>query len=347
MGRSRLAATLRAFLPIRRPTLHREYDYIVVGAGSGGGHLAYRLSEDASCRVLLVEARGQDSTPFVHVPVTYFKTIGTPAYDWMFRTHGPTSGLAGRSLAWPRGKVLGGSSSLNGLLYVRGLAHDYDSWAAAGNEGWVWSDVLPHFRACEDAPFEGEERGQGGPMSVSEATHITDLAERWSTACSEVCGVPRVRDMSCVAGRGAESKGAGVAYFSNIKSPDGFRCSTALPLHEVRGQRPNLHILCGTEVQEIVLQGSRVEGLHFKGQQGQEVRVAPGGEVVLSAGALGSPHILLRSGIGEPAALERAGVACRHALPGVGENLQDHLQLRPKFRVNCGTMNTQVLSSMP
>uniref|UniRef100_A0A7S4VCC1 Glucose-methanol-choline oxidoreductase N-terminal domain-containing protein n=1 Tax=Alexandrium monilatum TaxID=311494 RepID=A0A7S4VCC1_9DINO len=138
------------------------------------------------------------------------------------------------------------------------------------------------------------------------------------------------------------SKGAGVAYFSNIKSPDGFRCSTALPLHEVRGQRPNLHILCGTEVQEIVLQGSRVEGLHFKGQQGQEVRVAPGGEVVLSAGALGSPHILLRSGIGEPAALERAGVACRHALPGVGENLQDHLQLRPKFRVNCGTMNTQV-----
>jgi choline dehydrogenase len=340
MSRSRLAATLRAFVPIQRPALHKEYDYIVVGGGSGGGHLAYRLSEDPSCRVLLVEAGRQDNTPWVHVPVFYFKSIGTPSSDWMFKTHGPTSGLGGRSLAWPRGKVLGGSSSLNGLLYIRGLAHDYDSWAAAGNEGWAWSDVMPHFQGCEDAPFEGPERGHGGPMSVSEASNITDLAERWSSAASETCGVPRIRDMSCVAGHGQASRGAGVAYFSNIKSPDGFRCSTALPLHEVRGKRENLHILCNSEVEKVLMNGSRVEGISLGGQEA--ARVAPGGEVILAAGAIGSPHILLRSGIGASAALADAGVACQHELPGVGENLQDHLQLRPKFRVTSPTLNTQV-----
>lgn len=338
MGRSRLSATLRAFLPIKKPTLLPAYDYIIVGAGSGGGHLAYRLSEDAGCKVLLVEAGRQDNTPFVHIPVMYFKSIGTPTSDWMFKTDGPTSGLAGRSIAWPRGKILGGSSSLNGLLYIRGVKYDYDNWAAAGNEGWSYEDVLPHFRAAEDAPFEAHERGSGGPMSVSDGMNITDLAERWSTACSEVCNVPRVRDMSIVAGDPV-TKGAGVAYFSNIKTPDGFRCSTAIPLHEVRHKRPNLHILCNEEVERLLLNGSKVEGIRTSCQ---DVKVAPGGEVILSAGAIGSPHILMKSGIGDPEALKRAQVECIHALPGVGENLQDHLQLRPKFRVTTPTLNTQL-----
>lgn len=347
MVRSRIAATAKAFLPIRRPTLLRDYDFIIVGGGSGGGHLAYRLSEDPACRVLLIEAGRQDNSPFLHVPVFYFKSIGTPSFDWMFRTDGPTTGLAGRSLAWPRGKVLGGSSSLNGLLNIRGLAQDYDQWASLGNQGWSFDEVLPHFRALEDGPF-AEERpgshGSGGPVSISEGRHETDLAERWSTACAEVCDVPRIRDMSYGACRDDAAKGAGVAYFSNFKTPEGFRCSSALPLHEVRHNRNNLHILCNTEVERLILEPSgRVQGVVTKssGEQ-QELRVASGGEVVLSAGALGSPHLLLRSGIGPAKALEEAGVQCHHSLPGVGENLQDHLQLRPKFRVNASTLNTEV-----
>jgi len=344
MSRSRLGATLRAFVPIRRPTLLPEYDYIIVGAGSAGAHLAYRLSEDPRCKVLLLEAGRQDNSIWLHVPVFYFKSIGTPSFDWIFKTHGPTTGLNDRSISWPRGKVLGGSSSLNGLLNIRGLAFDYDGWEAEGNHGWGYDDVLPLFQSIEDSPLQappGEENqlhGTGGPMSISEGRHITDLAERWSNACSETCSAPRVRDMSHVAS-GAISKRGGVAYFSNFKTPDGFRCSSALPLHEVRGSRSNLHILCNTEVQDLMVSSGRVEGVRAGGM---ELRRSAGGQVILSAGAIGSPHILLKSGIGRAADLERAGIKCEHDLPGVGENLQDHLQLRPKFRVKAPTLNSQV-----
>ncbi|CAJ1343053.1 unnamed protein product [Effrenium voratum] len=328
---SRLSGTLRSFLPIPKPALKTSYDVVVVGAGSAGAHLAYRLSENPSCRVLLLEAgRQDDNALWVHVPVFYFKSIGSDL-DWKFRTDGPTTGLAGRSLAWPRGKVLGGSSALNGLLYVRGIKQDFDAWAA-DNEGWSYQEVLPFFKSSEDAPYESPQRGRHGPMSVCDGSFVTDLAERWSTACHDVCGVPRVRDMADV----AAGSGAGVAYFSNFKTPAGFRCSSALPLHEVRHQRSNLHIRCNTEVERLMFSGSRVTGVQV---EGQEVSAS---EVVLCAGALGSPHLLLKNGIGAPDALEGVGVQCIHALPGVGANLQDHLQLRPKFRVQCSTLNSQV-----
>eukprot|EP00435_Cladocopium_sp_Y103_P035944 s1703_g9.t1 len=277
-----------------------------------------------------------DNAIWVHLPVFYFKSIGNPHFDWMFKTHGPTSGLDGRSLAWPRGKVLGGSSALNGLLYVRGLKRDYDAWARAGNEGWSYEELLPYFRSCEDAPYDDEHRGSAGPMSVSDGSYVTELAERWSTACAEVCQVPRVRDMSDVAAD-EDSKGAGVAYFSNFKTPGGLRCSSALPLHEVRS-RSNLHICCNAEVDQLLLSGRRVTGVRLK-PGGREVRAE---EVILSAGSLGSPHLLLRSGIGASKRLEDVGLRCHHDLPGVGENLQDHLQLRPKFRVGAPTLNSEV-----
>eukprot|EP00439_Symbiodinium_sp_Y106_P031575 s6215_g3.t2 len=335
---SRISATLRSFLPIPTPRLRASYDVIVVGGGSAGAHLAYRLSEDPKRDVLLLEAGCQDNSPFLHVPVFYFKAIGS-SFDWRYRTDGETSGLNGRSLAWPRGKVLGGSSALNGLLYIRGLKHDYDAWAAAGNQGWSYEELLPHFRRCEDAPFDHPDRGTGGPMSVCEGSYRTDLAERWSEACAEVCGVPRVRDMSLVAAD-PESQGAGVAYFSNFKTPGGFRCSSALPLHEVRHQRSNLHILTQAEAEKLILDGCRVVGI--RASCGSQEHVISAGEVALCAGALGSPQLLLKSGIGAPSSLEKANVTCLHALPGVGENLQDHLQLRPKFRVQAATLNSQV-----
>ncbi|CAE7248765.1 betA [Symbiodinium necroappetens] len=323
---------------LQSPSSQEAKEVVVVGGGSAGAHLAYRLSEDPKRQVLLLEAGRPDNSPFLHVPVFYFKAIGS-SFDWRYRTDGETSGLNGRSLAWPRGKVLGGSSALNGLLYIRGLKHDYDAWAAAGNQGWSYEELLPHFRRCEDAPFDHPDRGTGGPMSVCEGSYRTDLAERWSEACAEVCGVPRVRDMSLVAADAA-SQGAGVAYFSNFKTPGGFRCSSALPLHEVRHQRSNLHILCNAEAEKLILDGCRVVGI--QASCGSQEHMINAGEVALCAGALGSPQLLLKSGIGAPSSLAKANVTCVHALPGVGENLQDHLQLRPKFRVQAATLNSQV-----
>mmetsp|Transcript_2286 Transcript_2286/g.6587 ORF Transcript_2286/g.6587 Transcript_2286/m.6587 type:complete len:573 (-) Transcript_2286:177-1895(-) len=342
----KLERTLTAFVPIRRKALLPAYDYIVVGAGSSGCVVASRLSEDPSVNVLLLEAGKQDNHPFIHLPVMYFKTIGSDRFDWKFDIEKDTSGL-GRSLRWPRGKTLGGSSSINGLLYIRGQAQDYDDWAKE-NPGWSWKEMLPLFRRAEDneglfnseAPVSEELHGAGGPQAVSNGRFESEMAELWIEAAAESLNVPRVHDVN-----GASS--ACVGYFQQLTQTVGIwplRCSSAVAyLHSVRLSRPNLHIVTSAEVAGVDFsQDITASGVRFRRWGEEEVaQLAPGGEVVLSAGALQTPEILMRSGIGPEAVLKEARVPIRHCLP-VGENLQDHLQIRPKFAVDgAKTLNTR------
>jgi choline dehydrogenase-like flavoprotein len=307
------------------------FDYVVVGAGSAGCVLANRLSADPSTRVLLLEAGGRDDWIWFHIPVGYLFAIGHPRADWLFETIAQP-GLDGRALAYPRGKVIGGSSSINAMIYMRGQAQDYNAWRQNGLVGWGWADVLPFFLRHEDhiAP-RGEHHRSGGEYRVEHPRVRWEILDAIREAGRQA-GVPMVEDFN-----GGDNSGS--SYFQ-VNQRAGRRWSTASAFLKPVLARGNLRLETGVEVQQIELDGRRVTGLQaVRGGQVLTARVA--GELILAAGAIGSPLILQRSGIGDPDRLARAGVAVRHALPGVGANLQDHLQIRPVYKVTgVRTLNT-------
>ncbi|CTQ34640.1 GMC family oxidoreductase [Jannaschia rubra] len=312
-------------------------DYVIVGAGSAGCVLANRLSADPAIRVILLEAGGRDWNPWIHIPVGYFKTMNNPSVDWCYTTE-PDPGLNGRRLGWPRGKVLGGSSSLNGLLYVRGQPQDYDRWRQMGNAGWGWDDVLPLFKRAE-----GQERGADayhgadGPLHVSNMRLSRPICDAW-VAAAQNAGFPFNPDYN-----GAAQEGVG--YFQ-LTARKGRRCSAAVAyLNPVR-RRPNLRIVTHAQAARIVVRDGRATGVAFRDRSGTERTADARAEVILSAGAIGSPQLLMLSGIGEAAHLRDHGIDIAADLPGVGRNLQDHLQARLVYKCNEKTLNDEVRSLM-
>lgn len=308
------------------------YDYIVVGAGSAGCVLANRLSEDPNTTVLLLEAGAKDWNPWIHVPVGYFKTMHNPATDWCYLTE-PDAGIDNRQLQWPRGKVLGGSSSLNGLLYIRGQHEDYDDWAQQGNEGWDFASVLPYFKKSECQSRGADEyHGVEGPLHVSDLRLRREIADRFIAAAKDI-GIPENQDAN-----GKEQEGVG--YFQQT-AYKGFRCSTAKAFLRPARSRKNLTILTHAQSKKLLLDDKRATAVVFQ-QRNKEKIVYARKEIILSSGAIGSPQILQNSGIGDPEHLQSVGVPCVHELPGVGENLQDHLQVRLVFKTSCRTLNDEV-----
>ncbi|MDX1431153.1 MAG: choline dehydrogenase [Gammaproteobacteria bacterium] len=309
-----------------------RFDYVVVGAGSAGCVLANRLSADPSVRVLLIEAGGRDVNPWIHIPVGYFKTMHNPRTDWCYVTE-PDAGLAGRSIQWPRGKVLGGSSAINGLLYIRGQARDYDQWRQLGNSGWSYEDVLPYFRRAEDQERGASDyHGTGGPLAVSDMRLRREVCDAFIAAAEEL-GIPRRDDFN-----GAEQEGAG--YFQ-LTARNGFRCSTAVGYLRPARRRENLCIMTRAHAERILIDDGRAAGVRVR-RAGEVVDVHAEAEVIASAGAIGSPQLLELSGIGDGEHLRALGVPVLVDLPGVGENLQDHLQIRAVYRCTRPTLNDEV-----
>lgn len=308
-----------------------SYDYIVVGAGSAGCVLANRLSADPTTKVLVVEAGGLDRWIWFHIPVGYLFAIGNPRADWMFRTE-PEAGLNGRSLAYPRGRVIGGSSAINAMIYMRGQAADYDGWRAAGLPGWGWNDVLPYFMRSEDhiAPPNSFHRS-GGEWRVEFPRVKWEILDAVRRAASGL-GIYPVDDFNT-------GDNEGSSYFQ-VNQRSGFRFSAARAFLKPVLNRPNLRLVTGAEAEKIHFDGRRASGLYFR-MKGRRHIARVNAEMIVSAGAVVTPCLLERSGVGAADRLAAAGTAIVHNLPGVGENLQDHLQIRPVYRVSgVRTLNT-------
>jgi choline dehydrogenase len=317
-----------------------QYDYIIIGAGTAGCVLANRLTRDPNIDVLLIEAGGRDDYMWIHIPVGYLHCIGNPRTDWLYKTEADP-GLAGRALIYPRGKVLGGSSSINGMIYMRGQSQDYDRWAAAtGDERWDWDHVLPMFMKSEDYyGGSGPAHGSGGEWRVEKQRLSWQILDAFRDA-AEQTGIPPTADFN-----GGDNFGC--AYF-DVNQKRGIRWNTAKAFLRPIAKRPNLTIMTGCHVERLLIDdtdgGKRCRGVAFTGGGTAWVAHAER-ETLLTAGAIGSPQILQLSGIGPAAVLADSGIPVQVDSPGVGENLQDHLQLRMIFKVsNARTLNTTAAS---
>jgi choline dehydrogenase len=312
------------------------YDYVIVGAGPAGCLLANRLSLNPSHRVLLLEAGGQDNYAWIHVPVGYLYCIGNPRTDWCFKTEAEP-GLNGRALNYPRGKVLGGCSSINGMIYMRGQSRDYDAWEAQGNKGWGWQDVLPIFKRSE-SHYAGDSdlHGGQGEWRVEQQRLNWTLLDAFREAAAQT-GIASIPDFN-----GGDNEGC--SYFQ-VNQRRGVRWNASKAFLRPVAQRPNLTVLTNAEVSRIEFENGRASAVLAKVGQ-QERRLGAKREIILCCGSIGSPMVLQRSGIGPRPLLEKLGIGVRHELPGVGANLQDHLQLRLIYKVSNGQTLNQMAGSL-
>ncbi|ADG17168.1 glucose-methanol-choline oxidoreductase [Paraburkholderia atlantica] len=312
--------------------LEGEFDYVIVGAGTAGCVLANRLTEDPEIRVLLLEAGGKDDYHWIHVPVGYLYCIGNPRTDWLYKTQAEP-GLNGRTLSYPRGRVLGGSSSINGMIYMRGQREDYDEWARVTNDStWSWNAVLPVFRRSEDHHGGANEaHGAGGPWRVEKQRLKWKILEEFAQAAQQT-GIPATDDFN----RGDNT---GVGYF-DVNQKRGIRWNASKAFLRPALKRGNLTVITGAHTQRVVFDGRRCTGVEYRGGDVDYFAKARC-EVILSAGAVNSPQLLELSGVGNGARLQNLGIEVVQDLRGVGENLQDHLQLRMAYQVQgVRTLNT-------
>ena len=319
--------------------MSETFDFIVVGAGSAGSVLADRLTENGKHSVLLLEAGGKDSNPWIHIPAGMSKILPHQKLNWHTLTE-PCPGINGRRMPIHRGRVLGGSSSINGMIYTRGQPQDFDQWAEEGNDGWAWEDVLPYFKKEEDYHGgQNDVHGAGGRLKVSQIEPSSSVTPKFLDA-AVAAGIPINKDVNS-----GEQEGV---YHSHATVENGRRCSTSRAYLKFAQSRPNLEIRTGVLVQKLLFEANRITGVSYLRDDGTEAIAQCTRETIVSAGAFGSPQVLQLSGIGDPDELKRVGITPLHALKGVGRNLQDHLfahlkaRLHPQFK----TLN-QTLTSTP
>ena len=312
-----------------------QFDFIIVGAGTAGCLLANRLSANGKYTVALLEAGGSDNYHWVHIPVGYLYCMGNKRTDWLYKTT-KQKGLNGRELNYPRGKVMGGCSSINGMIYMRGQANDYDQWRQMGNEGWSWDDVLPYFKNMEDS-YEGENKfhGSGGEWKVNQQRLSWEVLDSFKEATIEA-GIPQVDDFN-------EGNNFGVSYFK-VNQNNGLRWNTVKAFLKPVKNRKNLRVISKCEVSKIILKNKKAKGVKvFRNGKSEEIYVNR--EIILSSGSIGSPKILELSGIGNPNILSKLGIDTEVESKNIGENLQDHLQLRVIYELeNAKTLNQKANS---